>query len=85
MANRSVRGVEEQALRRLERTAKRRGISLNRLITEMLTAGGLGPAKPVLAEHDDLDHLAGTWTAQDAKAFERATAPFEQIDEALWR
>lgn len=30
---------------------------------------------------DDLDHLAGTWSAEDADDFLRATAVFEKVDE----
>ena len=37
------------------------------------------------AEYHDLDHLAGTWSQQDAKAFEQATAVFESVDERLWK
>lgn len=67
MANISVRGVEEKALRKLKETARRRGISLNRLITEMLNeeTGQKRVVAPV--EHDDLDRLARTWSAQDAR------------------
>jgi hypothetical protein len=85
MANLSVRGVEEKSLRRLKQTARRRGISVNRLIADMLNSevGDTGAARPV--EHNDLDVLAATWSAREAREFARATASFEQIDEALWR
>ena len=86
MANLSVRGVEEKSLRRLKETARRRGISVNRLIADVLNAeaGIFRSAKP-LVEHDDLDKLAGTWSKQDSREFERAIASFEQIDKELWR
>jgi len=32
---------------------------------------------------DDLDHLAGTWTKDEAKAFEKNTRFFEKIDRDL--
>ena len=35
--------------------------------------------------YDDLDHLAGTWSAQDAAEFGLATALFETVDEDLWK
>ncbi len=84
MANISVRGVDEKALRKLKQAASRRGVSLNRLIADMLngTPGGK-PAAP--ADHTDLDPLAGTWDAADAREFNRATATFGQVDEELWR
>lgn len=86
MHNISVRGIEEASLRRLKQMAKRRGVSLNRLIADMLNAeGGNAPAQARLTAYDDLDKLAGTWSKQDAREFERAVASFEQIDEELWR
>lgn len=84
MANISVRGVDEHALRRLKEAARRRGISLNRLIADMLN-GAPGGRTPAPAEHADLDALAGTWKAADAREFERATMTFGQVDKALWR
>jgi hypothetical protein len=85
MANLSVRGVAEKSLQRIKQTAKRRGVSVNRLVTDMLNAEtSLAPAKPFTVHHD-LDKLAGTWNAAEARAFDKATASFGQIDEGLWR
>jgi len=86
MANLSVRGVAEKSLQRIKQTAKRRGVSVNRLITDMLNAEtGLTPAAKQFTIHHDLDKLAGTWNAAEARAFDEATASFGQIDEGLWR
>ena len=85
MANISIRGVDEQSLRRLKQTARKRGISLNRLISEMLngTADRRAGTSPI--EFSDLDALAGSWTAAEGREFEKATAIFGQIDARLWR
>jgi hypothetical protein len=41
-------------------------------------------AKPrQLHKFDDLDALAGTWTKQQAAAFERDTAAFGEVDDSL--
>ena len=86
MANLSVRGVAEKSLQRIKQTAKRRGVSVNRLIADMLNAEtGLAPVAKALATHHDLDKLAGTWNAAEARAFDEATASFGQIDKGLWR
>lgn len=85
MANLSVRGVDELTLRRLKQTAKKQGVSVNRLIADMLNSGSGGTAAGKPVEHGDLDRLAGTWSAREAREFDRATASFEQIDEELWR
>lgn len=84
MANLNVRGVEERAVRRLKQTAKRRGVSVNRLIVDMLNSGDKAPAAKA-ASFDDLDALAGTWDRPEAEEFRAAVASFEQIDEDLWR
>lgn len=85
MANISVRGVEEGALRRLKQAARRRGVSLNRLIAEMLNTQAGGNSTAPAVEHIDLDQLAGTWSERDVREFRQATAGFEQVDEDLWR
>jgi len=35
--------------------------------------------------YDNLDHLAGTWSEQDAAEFNSATAVLEKVDENLWK
>ena len=86
MANLSVRGVAEKSLQRIKQTAKRRGVSVNRLIADMLNADtDLAPVARELVTHHDLDKLAGTWSAAEARNFEKATASFGQIDKELWR
>ena len=41
--------------------------------------------KKITAVYDNLDHLAGTWSARDAAEFEGATAVFEKVDEDMWK
>ena len=86
MANLSVRGVAEKSLQRIKQLAKSRGVSVNRVITEMLDAeAGVAPATKRLTTHHDLDKLAGTWSPAEARAFKEATASFGKIDKELWR
>ena len=86
MANLSVRGVAEKSLQRIKQLAKSRGVSVNRVITEMLDVeAGVAPATKRLATHHDLDELAGTWSAAEARTFKQAAAPFGEIDKELWR
>ena len=82
----SIRGVSDKSLARLKSLAQREGLSLNALAVRALEAeaGTAAPAQPPKA-FDDLDALAGTWKAADAKAFESATAPFGEVDDALWK
>ena len=85
MANLSVR-VAKETLQRIKQAAKRRGVSVNRLITDMLNSEtGPAPAMKQFPVHHDLDMLSGTWNAAESRAFEDATASFGQIDKGLWR
>jgi hypothetical protein len=59
---------------------------VNLQVVELIRKG-LGLATPAAraAAHTDLDHLAGTWSAAEAKAFLRRTEAFEAVDEELRR
>jgi hypothetical protein len=84
MANVSIRGVDEQALERIRAMASRDGLSLNAYLVGLISRdAGLagGRARP---RYDDLDALAGTWSAEDFDAFAAVQADFERIDTRLW-
>ena len=83
MASMSIRGLNDKALFELRRRAEREGSSLNSLVVRLLQGEDTQTRRrPVF---DDLDALAGTWSAQDQRAFERQTAPFSEVDAALWK
>lgn len=66
----------------LDRERKRRGVSLNRTIKDLLTrALGLEP-EPF---DNGLGDLAGTWSEDDLRRFESDTAFLSEIDDELWR
>ena len=80
MANLSLRGLDRSTLSRLRSSARRRGVSVNRLIVETLQQQYSVGTKTF----DDLDALAGTWTKAEADAFAAAVAPFGEIEPGLW-
>ncbi|MBL8514537.1 MAG: hypothetical protein JNJ55_11150 [Betaproteobacteria bacterium] len=80
----SVRGIDDKTLRQLKKSAKEKNISVNRLVVDLLGAGPQASAQPPQI-FDDLDALAGTWRKADAERFERDTAPFAEVDAALWK
>jgi hypothetical protein len=84
MASMSIRGLDEQALARLKRQAEEEGSSLNSLVLRLLQ-GSTTPTSGALRKFDDLDTLAGTWSEEEAQAFERQTAAFAELDAALWQ
>ncbi len=86
MTNLSIRGLGAEALAELKARAAHEDASVNTLVVRLIEQGlGHQRAKPLLRRHDDLDALAGTWRKNEGAAFERATAPFSEVDRELWK
>ena len=83
----TVRGFDDELSDRLRGLARREGISLNQAALRLLrkgaglTDGGGGRGKV----RSSLDDLFGSWTAEEADAFDAAIEDFEVIDEEMWR
>lgn len=80
MPNISLRDLDAPTLSRIRTTARRRNVSVNRLIVETLREHYAAGSQVF----DDLDALAGTWSKSESKAFEAAVAPFAETDPGLW-
>ena len=81
----TIRGLEPQLERAVRRLAEREGLSLNQAVLRLLRKGaGLGASK---GKEDvigtSLDHLIGTWSAEEAREVMAAVADFELVDHAL--
>jgi len=83
MRHLTVRNVPEALASLLDRERKRRGLSLNQTVIDLLSQA-TGVARQ--AVHDNgLGRLAGTWSAHDLAEFERVTSAFETVDAEMWR
>jgi tRNA(fMet)-specific endonuclease VapC len=61
--------------RLLKESARKAGRSVNAQVIEFVRRGlGLGKPHSGLVRHTDLDHLAGTWTEEEAEEFGRRIA-----------
>ncbi len=77
----TIRNVPPQVAEALEREKRQRGESLNQTVLELLSEGlGVGTARS-----NGLARLAGRWSEAEFQEFETAVAPFEEIDDELWR
>uniref|UniRef100_E6QPZ3 Antitoxin FitA-like ribbon-helix-helix domain-containing protein n=1 Tax=mine drainage metagenome TaxID=410659 RepID=E6QPZ3_9ZZZZ len=85
MATMSIRGLDDQSLARLKSLAEQEGSSLNSFVLRLLQNTGTPVQLNTLKKFDDLNALAGTWSAQEVQAFERNTAAFAEVDAALWK
>ena len=82
MRTMTLRNIPDELAKELDRERARRGASLNQLAIDLMKeALGLGEAG---RRSNGLSDLAGSWTLEDLEEFERATAPFEQVEEELW-
>lgn len=82
----TLRNIPPRLARAIEKTAARSGLSLNKAVIRLLEEGlGLddGLRKPHL--YDDLDELAGSWTAEEAAEFDEALRGMRTIDPELWK
>jgi hypothetical protein len=85
MTTMTLRGIDNTISGALKEKARREDSSVNTVMLRILKEGlGLEKKKRNVV-YDDLDHLAGTWSAEDAAEFEKATAVFEKVDEDMWK
>jgi len=86
MATLSIRGLDDKTAKILKDHAHRSGKSVNLQVVELIRKGlGLTTSAMGVQAHTDLDHLAGTWNAKEAREFAQRTEAFEAVDEELWR
>ncbi len=82
----TIRGVGTDLHNALKHEARRRAVSMNRLVLSILReAVGLGDGiEKSEMEFHDLDHLAGTWTQREFEEFEEQLLLQRSVDEELW-
>ena len=82
----TIRGIDPELDRVIRRLSKDEGISLNKAALRLLAKGAnfdRPTGKSTIG--DDLDHLFGTWSAQEAERFLGSIEPCRRIDEDFWK
>ena len=71
----TLRNLPSEVAHTVQQRAKQKKTSLNKAVIELLeeSAGGRAKKKAPVRYHD-LDHLAGTWTNEEAAAFDKLIA-----------
>jgi plasmid stability protein len=81
----TLRNLPPSLDRTIRQRAKKKGVSVNKVVISLLQEHlGESEKRPVRRYHD-LDELAGSWTKQEAEAFERALAKQRAIDPEMWK
>jgi plasmid stability protein len=82
----TLRNLPTEVARTVQRRAKQKKTSVNKAVIELLEESAGGAAKKTApVRYHDLDHLAGTWTTEEAAAFEQLIAEQRTIDPELWK
>jgi len=82
MSQLTVRNLPPEIEEAIRRRARERHISINQSITELLCEA-LGIPESG-GKRRDLSDLAGTWSEDEAQAFDEAIRHQRGIDEELW-
>ena len=83
MKTMTIRNVPPDLAAALDGERRRRGLSLNRTVLELMRrALGLGEDGP---HSNGLRQMAGTWSEAEFRQFEKNVAPFARIDDEIWR
>ena len=69
----TIRSIPEEVKKTVQREAAQKGVSLNKAIISLLerAVGTKAPEKKKRVLYNDLDHLAGLWSREEAAAFDK--------------
>lgn len=83
MCTLTIRGCDDEIMDAIRRESRDRSESINKLVLEAIEARYGTGKKP--RRHSELDALAGTWTEDDACAFNDALAGSRTVDSEEWK
>jgi hypothetical protein len=81
----TVRNIPPHVARLIERKARQDKTSLNRAVVSLLEQGSSVRENGKRTVHRDLDFLFGSWTKEEADAFDADLAEQRKIDPELWK
>jgi hypothetical protein len=81
----TLRNLPASLDRTIRQRAKKKGVSVNKVVISLLQdhLGESGPRQ--VQRYHDLNGLAGSWSKQEAEAFERTLAQQRAIDPEIWK
>jgi hypothetical protein len=81
----TIRGIDPGLDQVIKAQAKQSSLSINQWVLKALKKVTGMEKEPVFKKHHDLDALAGGWSKEEARAFQKNTKMFENIDEDVWK
>ena len=80
----TLRNIPQTLQEVIRKRAGKDGLSLNKTVIRMLEEAAGQRTTTGRELHHDLDHLAGTWSDEEAAAFDAALAEQRRVDPELW-
>jgi len=80
----TLRNLPPQLDRTIRERAKKKGVSVNKVVIGLLQEHLGESERKMVRRYHDLDELAGSWSKQEAEAFDRALAKQRGIDLEMW-
>ena len=81
----TVRNLPPAVAKAVKEKARKEKLSLNKAILRLLEEATGTHKGNKTAVHDDLDYLAGTWSAAEYRQFVDALREQRQIDPGMWK
>lgn len=81
----TVRNLPAKVAKAIRDKARRERLSMNKAVVKLLEeATGTTPSTSKLVHHD-LDRFFGTWTKEQANAFDQALREQRQLEPEVWK
>jgi hypothetical protein len=81
----TLRNLPPQLDRTIRERAKKKGVSVNKVVIGLLQDHLGESERKTVRRYHDLDDLSGSWTRQEAEAFDRALEKQRGIDLEMWK
>ena len=81
----TLRNLPPQLDRAIRERAKKKGVSVNKVVIGLLQDRLGESERKTVRRYHVLDDLGGSWTRQEAEAFDRALEKQRGIDLEMWK
>lgn len=83
----TIRSIPDEVKKTVQKEAAQKGVSLNKAIISLLerAVGAKAQGKKKRVLYDDLDHLAGLWSREEAAEFDKTLKAQRKVDAELWK
>jgi plasmid stability protein len=83
----TIRSIPDDVKKTVQKEAAEKGVSLNKAIISLLerAVGTKASEKKKRVLYNDLDHLAGLWSREEAAEFDKNLTAQRKVDTELWK